>query len=224
MPAGGLWVRLLHLRGISVYVDPILILLVGFLIVAGDIGTSTGVRLVAAALLLGSVFLHELGHAWMARHRGLHVSGIFLHLLPFAYVQRGKPRDEVRVSLAGPGASLLIAAASGALLFARGDIPAFELSLWMPDILAVVFAINLLMGTVNLIPALPLDGGRAVRAALQTRMEPMRVYQVAAWVGTVTGIVVACAGIWIGTMPGGAIVTVLGVYLVVAAWRERPSD
>ncbi len=223
MPAGGLWVRLFRLRGIGVYVDPILILLIGFLIMASDAGGTTGTRLVAAAILLGCVFLHELGHAWMARHRKLHVSGVFLHLLPFAYVQRGAPRDEVRVALAGPFMSLVLASVFGALLFARGDVPDLALALWMPDVLALAFAINLLMGAVNLIPALPLDGGRALRAAFQTRMEPMAAYHATAWTGTVAGIVVACTGIWIGTMPGGAIVTVLGVYLVLAAWRERPG-
>ena len=53
--------------------------------------------------------LHELAHALVAKARGLVVSGVYLHLVPFAYVERGAPKDELTVALAGPALNLVIA-------------------------------------------------------------------------------------------------------------------
>jgi Zn-dependent protease len=121
----------------------------------------------ACALLLGaSILLHELGHAVVARRRGLEVAEIDLWLLGGVARMQGEPRapgDELRFAIAGPAvtaAILALFAALDALLPVPGAIGA---------LLAYQVVINALLLGFNLIPAFPLDGGRVARALMWQR-------------------------------------------------------
>lgn len=111
-------------------------------------------------LLVGfcSIFLHELGHAFVARLRHIPVLEISLHALggetKLATLPH-RPLDEFLIGAAGPVVSLLLAGICGLWLWATG-------SFWAE--LCVV--VNLLIAGGNLLPALPLDGGRILRALL----------------------------------------------------------
>lgn len=111
-------------------------------------------------LLVGfvSIFLHELGHAFVARMRRIPVLEISLHALggetKLATLPH-RPLDEFLIGAAGPLVSLLLAGLAGLWLWATNS---FWAELW-----AVV---NLLIAAGNLLPALPLDGGRILRAIL----------------------------------------------------------
>ncbi|WP_310376311.1 M50 family metallopeptidase [Catenuloplanes atrovinosus] len=113
--------------------------------------------------LLGSVLLHELGHALTARRFGIGVRGITLELLGgYTEMDRDAPRPRVDllVSLAGPAVSLVLGvlATVAALLLRDGtlaDQVAFQLA--VSNVVVAVF---------NSLPGLPLDGGRALRAAV----------------------------------------------------------
>ena len=121
-----------------------------------------GVVLVAA----GSVLLHELGHALMARRLGLHIAGIELHFFGGAAQMTGHPRsarDEILIAAAGPAVSLVLAG----LGFGLGAVFASPL-------VALIGWINLVLAIFNLIPALPMDGGRILRALLTRRMDYVR--------------------------------------------------
>jgi stage IV sporulation protein FB len=156
----------------------------------------------------------------MARLRGLRVGGIFLHVVPFAYVERGKPADELRTALAGPATNVLIAAALFALPQVRGGFPWLAIERWIQDPLWAAFGINLLMGVLNLLPALPADGGRALRAALMLRMPPADAYAITARTGTFTGAACFFVAVllWPATDAWAAVVA--GVFFVMVAWRE----
>jgi len=205
---------------VALYVDPLVVALLAFIFLAQPGAGRVAERLALLGIALGSVFLHEVGHACMARRRGLKVSGIFLHLLPFAYVERGSPRDELRVALAGPALSLLIAA----LLWAvSGGAPGFSWlapERWLHEPLWTALGINALMGVANLVPALPMDGGRALRAGLLLVMEPARAYARTARVGTFVGCALLLGALLLGhgvpRLWGG----LLGVGLCIVAWRE----
>jgi Zn-dependent protease len=131
---------------------------------------------VAAALgFFGSILLHEIGHAVVARREGIEVSGIDLFF--FGGIMKmsrdtTSPGQEFRVAVAGPVVTLgivivgsLISMAllgwSGfvdlATLEGRAD-SAFEL--W----LSFMVAMNVILLLFNLVPAFPLDGGRIARA------------------------------------------------------------
>jgi Zn-dependent protease len=113
--------------------------------------------------LLLSVLLHELGHALTARQFGLGVRGITLELLGgYTELDRDSPspRVELAVSLAGPAVSFGLgvgAAVTAAVLPGRTLLNelAFQLALS-----------NLVVALFNVLPGLPLDGGRALRAGI----------------------------------------------------------
>lgn len=144
---------------------------------------SFAVALCAAVLFFGSVLVHELSHAVMARRHGVPVKRITLFL--FGGVaemdeEPRRPKAELFIAAVGPLTSILIGVGSlalGGLLASRAlagqavegssDVlalvsrigPASTLLLWLGQV-------NLLLGIFNLIPGFPLDGGRVLRALL----------------------------------------------------------
>ncbi len=115
-----------------------------------------------AVLLYLSVLVHELSHSLTALRLGLRVRRITLHLLGGASEmdQPRSPGTEFLVSFAGPAVSLLLAAGGYVLagLLDPGTIAGLL-------VLLVAYA-NLLVGVFNLLPALPLDGGHVLAAAI----------------------------------------------------------
>ena len=207
-------------RGMGIYVDPILLLMLAVLVVMGQEAGAAIERLVLCAVLLGSVLVHELGHALTARLRGLSVSGIYLHLVPFAYVERGKPADEWRVAVGGPLLSLVLGGVLTLAVYLTQDVPAMELQYWLSTPLSFAAVVNTAMGLVNLVPALPLDGGRALRALLRTRGDWRRAARLTAFSGTVVGLAVAFCGLLTFELPESGYVALLGAYLCYVALRE----
>lgn len=202
------------------YVDVLVVGLFALLFLGGTGPAALGPKLLLVGIALASVLLHEFGHAWMARHRGLVVGGIFLHLVPFAYVERGRPADELRVALAGPATNLVIAAALFAVPFVRDGFPWFDMAAWLREPLWTAFGLNLLMGVVNLIPALPADGGRALRAGLMLVMAPATAYSRTARVGTFVGTTLFLWALWLWPSSDALAVAVLGAFFIMVAWRE----
>jgi Zn-dependent protease len=120
----------------------------------------------AALLLLGSLVLHEGGHWMAARRAGLPVTGLRLTLMGGALTLGAAPRTpgaEARVAAAGPLASLGAAAGAALAHVVLVELDADPLLATVP---ALVVAGNLLVTAVNLLPGLPLDGGRVLRAVL----------------------------------------------------------
>jgi Zn-dependent protease/CBS domain-containing protein len=125
-------------------------------------GTHLAMALVAAVLFFASLLLHELGHAWQARREGLEVDGITLWL--FGGVSQFKTQfpsagAEFRIAIAGPLMSLLLGVIF--VLIALAGLPSA-----VDGVAAWLGYINLALLVFNLIPALPLDGGRVLRGAL----------------------------------------------------------
>lgn len=216
----GLWLPLLRVGGIGVYLDPLVLALLAGLFLLGSDTSPLGERILLLGIALGSVFLHELGHALMARRRGLAVGGIYLHLVPFAYVERGTPADELRVALAGPATNVVLAALLYALPAVHAGFPWLDLGRWATDPLWAAFGINLLMGGLNLVPALPADGGRALRAGLMLVMAPATAYARTARVGTFVGAGTLLLAVWLWPSVDALAVALLGVFFVMVAWRE----
>ena len=119
--------------------------------------------LVAALLFFSSLLLHELGHAYQARREGVEIEGITLWL--FGGVARFKGEfpsagAELRIAIAGPLVTLVLGSAFVALaVLARLPETVDGVAAWLGYI-------NLFLLAFNLLPALPLDGGRVLRAAL----------------------------------------------------------
>jgi Zn-dependent protease len=222
-------IHLFRLRGIPVRFE------VGWLIIVGLVtwtlaagyfpaalpdassAAHLALALAAALLLFVSVFLHELSHAAVARRHGVGVSAITLHLFGgVAHLENDPPTPgaELRIAAVGPLASLTL---GGICLGADRLMEAA----WASALLRYLVVVNMLLGTFNLVPGFPLDGGRVLRAALW------------AWTGRLdratriasrTGSVVALALVTVGSMSafagepvGGMWLVLLGLFLLKAA-------
>jgi Zn-dependent protease len=114
-------------------------------------------------LLFICVLIHELFHSITSKRNGIKVNKIVLYpfgggsIIDFENVS---PQIEFRISLVGPVASLLLAIAFGiSTIFAPAGM--------INSTLQILFLLNLFLGVFNLLPWLPLDGGRALRSYLQ---------------------------------------------------------
>lgn len=120
------------------------------------------VGLAFAILLYLSVLLHEASHAAMARHYGFPVSSITLHFLGGMTAIEGEartPRQEFFIAVVGPLTSILVGLGSLAALVVVPD------GLLRMVVEGLVVA-NLLVGLLNLVPGLPLDGGRVLKSVV----------------------------------------------------------
>jgi Zn-dependent protease len=138
-----------------------------------------------AVLLYLSVLVHEASHALVAQRFGLEVSSITLQFFGGMTAIEGEPetpRQEFWVSVVGPLSSLAVALA------------AFLVSLVAPGGLiglavAALAYTNLLVGVLNLVPGLPLDGGRVLKAVVwRVSGDTHRGTIIAAWVGRAVAV------------------------------------
>ncbi len=176
--------------------------------------STTGVRMsvgaIAAVILAGSILLHELGHSAVALALGIPIRRITLFLFGGVAEITREPdtaAKEFLVSIAGPAVSLLLASV-GALGFRYfGDSDHAVLYV----LAEYAFLINGLLTVFNLLPGLPLDGGRVLRAAVwHFRKDRDLATRVAARVGMSIAVLLGALGvIGVLTRDGYAIVTVL---------------
>ncbi|MDP1825323.1 MAG: site-2 protease family protein [Archangium sp.] len=154
---------------------------------------------VSAVLLMVAVFftvfLHELGHALVARRLGIRT--LHIELTPMggmAHLERvpEAPRHELFISLAGPVVSLAIALVLFVVLKVGDHLFDFE-EIFDParHPLAAVMWLNLVLGLYNLLPIFPMDGGRVLRAALAFKLPYPEATRVAARVAQVGSIALA---------------------------------
>jgi Zn-dependent protease len=139
------------------------------------------VGLAVVAGLLVSVLLHELGHALTARRFGMGVRGITLQMLGGYTELDGdapNPRVEALVALVGPAVSLALGLLAGLVTL---SLPVGGLAVELTGWLAVG---NLVLAAYNVLPGLPLDGGRALRAGVwAVTRNPHTGDRVAGWGG-----------------------------------------
>jgi Zn-dependent protease len=173
-----------RIAGIPVRVDPSFLLIALFL----GFGARSGGLLVAwVVIVFASVLLHELGHAVAFRRYGQEPSILLQGMggLTSGSGEALPPRRDVVVSLAGPLTGLVLLGLP-ALWLTRNTS---GLSSATHTILTDVVFVNIAWSVVNLLPVLPLDGGRVSAAlwALRTGGEGRRQAHV-------LSVVVAAAG------------------------------
>jgi Zn-dependent protease len=167
---------------------------VSFLLLLGAVllfmGGAPGVFV--ALMVAGSVVVHELGHALVARHLGVPVRSIGLHFFGGAAQMVGLPRragDEVAIAAAGPAVSFALAGLGYVLAALTGA-----------RIFGLFAAVNLVLALFNLVPAFPSDGGRILRALLAMRHSFARATDLAVKVGRVVCVLMAIAGLFLGAL------------------------
>ena len=199
---GWAW-RVASIAGIPIYVHGTFVVLIVFLLVSG---LSEG-RGVAAAVsgvvfilaIFATIVLHELGHALTAEHYGIQTRDITL--LPIGGVARLErmpdvPRQELWVALAGPAVNLVIAVVFWALFVAgTGAFPVLTLDPAATGFVGRFTAVNIALAIFNMVPAFPMDGGRALRALLAERIDYVRATEVAASIGQGLALVFGLVGL-----------------------------
>ena len=176
-----------RLFGIPLEVNFTFLLLLGFVLLS--MGGITG--LIVTLAVFGSVVLHELGHALLARRLGVPVAGIELSFFGGAAKMMGQPRsagDEIAIAAAGPAVSFMLAGFAHALAVLTG-VHAFSL----------LASVNLVIGLFNLTPALPMDGGRILRAILTKRMGFLQATRLSVKIARVLAVGAAVYGIATGS-------------------------
>jgi Zn-dependent protease len=179
-----------------VYISPYWFLIAGLFVLlyanSAALAGSSGIRYVVAVafvvLLYVSVLVHELSHSLVARGFGLPVRRILLYPLGgFSEIEQEPPTPgkEFLVSAAGPVLSLALAAGGYGIIAAAdpGGLPGLLIQ-------QLVWA-NLLVGLFNLLPGLPLDGGRMLRAGIwKLTRKPSAATVAAAWAGRLLAVAV----------------------------------
>ncbi len=169
-----------------------------------------------ALLFLASVVVHELAHALVGRQRGVPATSVVLGfiggLAPLS-IRAARPRDELAIAVAGPllsvGAGLAITGASALLLTLAPDGGV------LADAMVVVGVLNLALAAISLVPALPIDGGRVVRALAWARTgDPDRASLIAARSGRIVGWTAAGAGLAVALAGYG----LEGVVAIALGW------
>jgi Zn-dependent protease len=184
-------------------------------------GVYVAMAIIAALAFFTSLLLHELGHAVVARREGMEIAGITLWL--FGGVARFQGMfpsagAELRIALAGPAVSLVL----GLLFLGAGA------ALPLPDAVEVVVnwlgRINLILLGFNMLPALPLDGGRVLRALIWLRSgDFMAATSAAGALGRAFGnglIVLGALALILAAAPGGLWLVAIGFFLSAAAQAE----
>ena len=212
-----------RLFGIPVYISPYWFVIAGvfILIYANQLASTLhgSTRFIVAAafvvLLYVSVLIHELSHSLVARGYGLPVRRILLYPLGgFSEIEREPPTPgrEFAVSAAGPALSLVLAAGGYGLMHVVSAGIAGTL------VRQLMWA-NLVVGIFNLLPGLPLDGGRMLRAVIwKLTGRPSTSTIAAAWAGRViaVGLFVIPFVTSAVTGTGGNMVTVVWLAVIAA--------
>jgi len=201
-------------------------------------GTEAATQDVTAALrglalvgvVFGSVVLHELGHALVARGSGIPAKAVIL--LPIGGVTildeaqavpdpvNGWKRD-IRIAVAGPLVNLFIAGVTALILLAVNPHFPFTTKplLYSGALLRSLVWSNLYLGLFNLLPAYPMDGGRVLRAIFSRDGDMVRATQRAVRIGHVFSILFMMVGILMANWW----LVMIGFFLFAGAQLEERS-
>lgn len=180
---------------------------------------------VTALLFFASVVAHELAHSFVSQAQGVPVRDITLFIFGGAAQISAEPksaRDEFWMALAGPAASLAVAALFGLLWWVSTSVSDLlhALAGWLGWI-------NLVLALFNLIPGFPLDGGRILRAIVWAITGDLRrATQMAAIVGQLVAFGFIYWGIWQifdGNWANGLWIAFIGWFLhnaAIASYRQ----
>lgn len=175
----------------------------------------------AVAGLFVSIVAHELAHSLVARRFGMPMRSITLFALGGVAEMEAEPpspRAEFAMALAGPLMSVALAAA-----FHAGDslLTAGQHAVPLAGVLHYLALLNLVLAGFNMVPAFPLDGGRALRALLWQRSGDFRRATARAGrIGALFGVALAAFGlatILLGDLVVGLWWVLLGLFIRGAA-------
>lgn len=170
--------------------------------------------LVAALALFASVVVHELGHAVTARVYGVETERITLWLLGGMAHFKDMPRQrgaEAVVAVAGPITSLALGGLCWILL---NFVPVEMGGLYF--VVVYTMYMNIVLAVFNMIPALPLDGGRVLRSLLHLKMSRLRATEISARISRVLAIILGLFGL----LSFNVFLIILAFFIYIAVTAE----
>jgi Zn-dependent protease len=225
--------RLGSVSGIDIRVHFTFALLV--VLASNELGRMHGSRgAVFGALLVIAVFtcvvLHELGHSLVAQRFGVGVREIVL--LPIGGVARllsepKKPLHELLIAIAGPLVNVVIAVGlfvalqvSPVQLLDLAELHKQALATPTPrSLLILLFYGNVMLAIFNMIPALPMDGGRVLRAILSFFVGQVRATNLAAGLAQVLAVGLA----FYALQGGDPLLIFIAILVFMGAGQERAT-
>jgi stage IV sporulation protein FB len=202
---------LIFLQEIRFKVHPIFVF-----VVIGSILTGSFIEILT---LFGIVLIHELGHVFVARSYGWTVTEI--QLLPFggmAVVEEWgtvPAREEIIVALAGPFNNLIMILV--AFAFQMGG-------LWSSDWVEFFIYSNMVIALFNLLPILPLDGGKVMEALLSYRLTYYNTIHKATWISfgcSFLLLIMAVSGL--GSTGIQINLLMIGAFLIYSNWYANKA-
>ena len=215
--------KLIRIAGIDVYVHATFFMVVAWIALIhwnqsqSLAAVIEGVGFILA--LFACVVAHEFGHALTAARYGIRTRDITL--LPIGGLARLEripdvPIQELWVALAGPAVNVVIAILLFAWLRVSGAWQAVDgIGVTAGAFAERVMVANVILAGFNLLPAFPMDGGRALRALLATRMEYTRATQRAAMVGQGMAILFGFIG-----LQGNPVLIFIALFVWIGAGQE----
>ncbi|MDF2568979.1 MAG: Peptidase family [Sporomusa sp.] len=165
-------------------------------------------------LVFSAVLLHELAHMLMAGGLGYKVRQV--EVLPFGAVARVERMadagvtSEIMIAAAGPVASLVLAASCYTQIHESGS--------WQ-EVLRFYGEVNLMLALFNLLPALPLDGGRILRAILSLRRDYREATAIVVTISHIIScmlVILAGIGYWLHSTVNLTMLIAAGFLLITA--------
>jgi Zn-dependent protease/CBS domain-containing protein len=170
--------------------------------------------------LFAFVVFHELAHSIIARHYGIKVRKIILY--PIGGVSEieeipDNPSQEWRMAIAGPLTSLFLGGTllGVSLIITTQTFTFGILTTFTGNFLTDLAALNILLGTFNLIPAFPMDGGRVFRALLAERLKYSDATRYAVYLGKIFGIAMVLIGFFYNFF-----LILVGLFVYIGASEE----
>ena len=229
----GRGIKLFRILGIQISLDYTWFIVFGlvawslaqgyFPMIIPGLGTATYiiVGIISAALLFACVLVHELSHSYTSNKLGLEVKEITLFIFGGVAKLTKEPDDpikELKIAIAGPAASIALAAVFWILMHIVDAISTYPV---LSAVFGYLAMINMVLVVFNIIPGFPLDGGRILRAIWWNKTGDLqKATQVASQVGKGFAVLLIGFGffqIFLGNFIGGLWMIFIGMFLQQAA-------
>ncbi|MEE9614967.1 MAG: site-2 protease family protein [Thermodesulfobacteriota bacterium] len=186
-----------------------------------DPRTYLAMGVVSSLLLFVCILIHELAHSYVANRLGLDIREITLFIFGGVARMTREPEEataELKIAIAGPLASLALAAVFRGLEVASGTLTALPV---LTAVLGFLATVNVVLLVFNMIPGFPLDGGRVLRALWwATTGDIRRATRAASLIGKGFALFLIVGGfvqLLKGNFVGGIWFVLIGVFLRQAA-------
>jgi Zn-dependent protease len=162
----------------------------------------TGLILIVALQI--SLLIHELAHAFVARHYNAKTEMITLHCFgggAYIHVDHLSSWQRMKVAAAGPVSNIIIAALLFALtLVLPAPVLGMSMGLNVVWVIHNLMGLNFMLAAFNLLPILPLDGGIVLRSVLESRYGQAAATKLARRTSIIASIsMILCSLVWFQT-------------------------